>query len=223
MLLPALLHAAELARRDDAAAEKLGWHLATKAYTFRTLTLAETIEITGSLGLKYFEMDPNQKLSPDDPTPINPKLSLEKRAEVKKMFSAAGIQPISIGVLKLNPNEAEIRSWFQLAKDLGLREIICEPPAEAVPIVSKLCDEFQMDAAIHNHPKPSHYAEPEVVLAAIQGQSARLGACTDVGHWTRSGLNTVDCLHKMQGHIVSLHFKDVDAHKKDVPWGDRHE
>ena len=173
-LTPVLMRAADSAKRDDAAAEKLGWHLATKAYTFRTQTLAETIEITRTLGLKYFEMNPNQKLSPEDPTPIDPKLSPEQRANIKQRFVAAGIQPVSIGVLKLQPNEAEVRDWFKLAKDLGLQEIICEPSAAALPIVSNLCDEFQLDAAIHNHPKPSHYAEPEVVLTAIQGRAIDL-------------------------------------------------
>jgi sugar phosphate isomerase/epimerase len=57
------------------------------------------------------------------------------------------------------------------------------------------------------------------VLDAIQGHSARIGACADVGHWTRSGLNAVECLHKLSGHVITLHFKDVNDQKKDVPWG----
>ena len=49
-----------------------------------------------------------------------------------------------------------------------------------------------------------------------------MGACADVGHWMRSGLDPVECLKKLDGHIIALHFKDLNemgmkAH--DVPWG----
>jgi sugar phosphate isomerase/epimerase len=49
-----------------------------------------------------------------------------------------------------------------------------------------------------------------------------MGACADVGHWMRSGLDPLECIKKLDGHIICLHFKDLnemgpDAH--DVPWG----
>src|SRR5690606_14641597 len=77
--------------------------------------------------------------------------------------------------------------------------------------------------AIHNHPKPSHYWNPDQVLAAISGASPRVGACADIGHWVRSGLDPIECLKKLEGHIIEFHMKDLnekgveEAH--DVPWG----
>jgi sugar phosphate isomerase/epimerase len=75
---------------------------------------------------------------------------------------------------------------------------------------------------LHNHPKPSYYWNPDTVLAALQGQSNRIGACADIGHWVRSGLDPVESVRKLEGHIVQLHFKDLNekspkAH--DVHWG----
>ncbi len=29
----------------------------------------------------------------------------------------------------------------------------------------------------------------------------------------------VECLRKLQGRIIELHFKDINAQKVDVPWG----
>ena len=60
------------------------------------------------------------------------------------------------------------------------------------------------------------------MLAAIDGRSKLLGACADVGHWVRSGLDPVECLKKLEGRVICLHFKDLNekspkAH--DVPWG----
>ncbi len=205
--------------RDDSAAEKLGWHLANKEYTFRNLTLFETIDITRSLGLKYFELNPTLKVSKENPATIDPNLSPEARTAIKKKFADAGVQVVGFGVVKLTKDEAADRKTFQLAKDLGIQILVSEPEAGSFDILDKLCDEFQISIAIHNHPSPSPYWKPDLVLAAIQGHNKRIGACADVGHWTRSGLNAVECLHQLAGHIVSLHFKDVDDNKKDVPWG----
>ena len=76
--------------------------------------------------------------------------------------------------------------------------------------------------AIHEHPKGhSIYWDPDSVLAAIKGRSPLMGACTDVGHWMSSGLDPVECLKKLDGHIICLHFKDLNemARAHDVPWG----
>jgi hypothetical protein len=50
----------------------------------------------------------------------------------------------------------------------------------------------------------------------------RGGACADTGRWMRSELNPVEQLKKLEGRIISFHFKDLNkfgggAH--DVPWG----
>ena len=89
--------------------------------------------------------------------------------------------------------------------------------------MEKLCEEYQIRVAIHDHPKGrSIYWHPDLVLAAIKGRTPLMGACADVGHWMRSYLNPVECLKKLEGRVLALHFKDLnqqgpDAH--DVPWG----
>jgi sugar phosphate isomerase/epimerase len=60
------------------------------------------------------------------------------------------------------------------------------------------------------------------VVKACKGHGNRIGACADTGHWARSGLKPIECLKKLEGRIISFHFKDLnqlglDAH--DVPWG----
>jgi sugar phosphate isomerase/epimerase len=49
-----------------------------------------------------------------------------------------------------------------------------------------------------------------------------IGSCADVGHWVRSGLDPIECLKKLEGRVIALHFKDLNekapkAH--DEPWG----
>lgn len=205
--------------RDDSAAEKLGWHLATKAYTFRAITLYETIDITHALGLKYFELNPTQKLSAENPVNTNDTLTPELRAALKAKFAAAGIKVTNYGVVKLTNDEAADRKVFDFAKDMGIETIVSEPTADSFDLLDKLTAEYGIKVAIHNHPAPSTYFDPEIVLKAIQGHSASIGACADTGHWTRSGLNAVDCLKNLDGHVITSHFKDTNDQKKDVPYG----
>lgn len=205
--------------RDDSPAEKLGWHLATKAYTFRAITLYETIEITRSLGLKYFELNPTQKLRPENPVNTNDTLTPELRAALKAKFADAGIKVVNYGVVKLTNDEAADRKVFDFAKDMGIETIVSEPDPDSYDLLDKLTAEYGINVAVHNHPMPSRYWSPDFVLGTIQGHSARIGVCADTGHWTRSGLSAVESLKKLEGHIITLHFKDVDDQKKDVPWG----
>jgi sugar phosphate isomerase/epimerase len=122
----------------------------------------------------------------------------------------------------LPADEAKSRKVFEFAKKWGIGVLVAEPEPDALDTVEKLCKEYNIKVAIHDHPKPSHYWNPDTVLAAIKGRTPLLGACADVGHWMRSGLDPLECLKKLQGHIICLHFKDLNemgpkAH--DVPWG----
>jgi sugar phosphate isomerase/epimerase len=46
------------------------------------------------------------------------------------------------------------------------------------------------------------------VLAAIKGHK-NIGSCADVGHWARNGVNPVEALKKLAGHIYGVHLKDI--------------
>jgi hypothetical protein len=56
------------------------------------------------------------------------------------------------------------------------------------------------------------------VLKVCEGRSKRIGACADTGHWMRSELNPLEQIKKLEGRIISLHFKDLDQ-GHDVIWG----
>jgi sugar phosphate isomerase/epimerase len=144
--------------------------------------------------------------------------------ELKKKLGDCGVKLVNYGVCNLSQKQDDSRKVFDFAKDMGIETIVSEPPEEAMEMLDKMCTEYGMNIAIHNHPKyaGAHYWNPDTVLKACQGCSKRIGACADTGHWVRSGLNPLESLKKLNGRIVSLHFKDLneqgpDAH--DVPWG----
>jgi sugar phosphate isomerase/epimerase len=108
---------------------------------------------------------------------------------------------------------------------MGMEYITCEPALDDWDLVEKLSEEYGIRIAVHNHPKPSTYWNPDNLLEAIGGRSNMIGSCADVGHWRREGLNQLECLKKLEGRIISLHFKDIAAKKEgeqeqhDVIWG----
>ena len=219
VLLALLPLALQKPARDDAAAEKLGWRLGAQAWTFRDRTAFEAIDTSAKLGLKYIELYPGQALSPEHKdVQVGVGLSDAQRDSLLKKLSDAHVKAVSFGVVSFSKDETEARKIFDFAKKMGLENVSCEPEPDACEMVDKLCNEYGINAAIHDHPKPSHYWSPEIVLAAVKDRSKRMGACADTGHWKRSGLVPVDCLKQCAGRVIELHFKDI-TDGVDQPWG----
>lgn len=201
-----------------------GWHLGSQAYTFRLFTFYEAAEKVASAGMDWIEAYPGQRLSPENPDlRMNHDLPSDLREEVKKMLEETGVKVINYGVVGLPNDEEKCRQVFDFARDMGIETIVSEPPEEAFELIDRLCGEYQINVAIHNHPEPSDYWDPNTVLKVCEGRSRRIGACGDTGHWMRSGVNPIEALKLLEGRIISMHVKDLnefgirEAH--DVPWG----
>lgn len=206
--------------RDDAAAEALEWELGAQCWTFREFTFLETVAKAESLGLRYLEIFPGQAFG-DGAGKVGHDMPVALRDRMVVEAAAAGITIGAYGVVNADSAEGW-RAIFDFARALNLRSISTEPKPEWLDTVEALCEETGIRAAIHNHPEPSRYWHPETVLKAIEGRSALMGACADTGHWTRSGLDPVECLRMLEGRIISLHFKDLNRNARrahDVPWG----
>jgi sugar phosphate isomerase/epimerase len=227
------------AAKAASAADELGWQMAIHAYTFRKFSIFECIDKTAALGLSYMSLSGSVNLGGAD-TVSTTQISDEQAAAIQKAVAAKGIKLVNIGVVKLPPEEAESRKVFEFAKKMGIDTLVAEPEPAALDTVEKLCKEYNIKVAIHNHPKPSHYWNPDTVLEAVKGRTPLMGSCADTGHWLRSGLDPLECLKKLDGRVICLHFKDLvpegnkaqtdaaasEKKKKaesrnmhDVPWG----
>jgi len=107
---------------------------------------------------------------------------------------------------------------FAFASAMGMEYISCEPALKDWDLVEKLAKQYNIKISVHNHPKPSDYWNPDNLLQAISKRSALLGSCADVGHWNREGLDQIACLKKLQGRLISLHFKDIQAKGSSDKW-----
>jgi sugar phosphate isomerase/epimerase len=202
-------------------AEKLGWRLGCQAYTFNRFTFFEAVDKTASLGLHYIEGYPGQQISKKLSAAMGTDMTAAQRKEVLKKLADSGVKMVNFGVGGCD------RKHFEFAKQMGVETLVAEPNEKEFDAIDKCCGEYRINLAIHNHPRPSPYWNPDTVLKVCRGHSKRIGACADTGHWARSGFKPLDCLKKLAGRIVSLHFKDLnqmgpgtaDKPTHDVPWG----
>ena len=209
--------------QEPTPAEKLGWQLAIHSYTFQKFSIFDAIDKSAALGVKYMSVSGSAIV--DGTNRVSTvTLSDEQRAAIDERLRARGFGNfVNMGVVQLPADEAKSRKVFEFAKKWGINVLVAEPATNALDTVEKLCKEYNIKVAIHDHPKGhSIYWNPESVLAAIKGRTPLMGACADVGHWMRSGLDPVECLKQLEGHVICLHFKDLNqmgpqAH--DVPWG----
>jgi sugar phosphate isomerase/epimerase len=209
------------AKNSKAPESGLGWKLGAQAYTFRMFSFFEALDKIDSCGLKYVEAYPGQKIGGGMEGNMDFKMDEAKRTAILRRAKEKGIKIVSFGVVS-PANEQDWEQLFQFAQAMGLENITTEPNPAVLRLVSSLADKYKINVAIHNHPTPSRYWHPDTVLNNLRGLSARVGACADIGHWVRSGLDPVECLKKLEGHVIQLHMKDLhqksrDAH--DVPWG----
>jgi sugar phosphate isomerase/epimerase len=222
--------------QNQSPAEQLGWTLAVHSYTFQKFSILEAIDKTAAVGVKHMSISGSVNL-PDAAGNFTKsstiRMTTNDVAAITARMKAKGIDPVfvNMGVVKPGIDEAESRKIFEGAKRLGITVLVAEPEThdkmeELGPVmdaVEKLAIEYNIKVAIHNHPGPrSFYWHPDTVAAAVKGRSPLLGACADVGHWVRSGLDPVACLKQLEGRVITLHFKDLNvlgpkAH--DVPWG----
>jgi sugar phosphate isomerase/epimerase len=184
-----------------------GFKLGVQMWTFRMFSFSDALNKVDSSGIKNIEAFIGQNLGGGMSGKYGLDMSPETIAKLKALLNKHGIQAVAMGVI-VPKDKAEWIKTFELAKNLGMSYITAEPIKNQWDLVDSLAGVYGIPVAIHDHPKPNMYWSPDSVLAAIQGHT-HIGSCADVGHWARNGLNPVDCLKKLEGHIIGVHLKDI--------------
>jgi len=201
------------------AAQRLGWRLGCCAYSFNRFTFYETLDKVAALGLQYLVGFSWQKLSPDKPDALfTETMSAAQRREAIQRLADSGLKMPGCYFNKWEDLDS-CRRLFDFAAELGMEFVVGEPPTAKLDMLEKLCDEYTINLAIHNHARPTPNWQPETVLKMLEGRSPRVGACCDTGHWARSQLDPVATLRLLAGRIITFDLKDVDASGKCVPFG----
>jgi|SRR5450432_239988 len=198
-----------------------GFILGVQMWTFSKFTFAEALDRVDSTGIKNIEAYDKQKLGGGITGNFGLNMDPASRDQIMELLKKKGIHIIAMGVIV----PVDLPGWikaFEIAKAFGMHYITSEPIKTQWDLIDSLAGIYHIDVAIHDHPIPNPYWSPDSVLAAIKGHR-HIGACADVGHWARNGLNPVECLKKLEGHILGVHLKDIvkfnDPNARDTAVG----
>lgn len=202
--------------------KRYGWTLSAHTYTFKQFTFVQALDKADSCGLHSIEIFMGQEIGGGITEKMDYRMDNSLRKKIKQLIKERGIRLTAMGVVN-GTTEEEWKQIFEFASKMGISIINSEPDKQFLPLVGKLASQHKIKVGIHNHPIPSQYWHPDSVLTAIAiANSPYVGACADIGHWLRSGLDPVSCLKLFKGKLFSLHFKDLIAKGKkthDVHWG----
>ena len=198
------------------------WKFGVALWTFHTFNFPQALDKVDSSGLKYIEPNTFHKTGPELKDSMILQLSPWGIEKLKSLVAQKGLTVGSIYIV----GDSTIQSWkkqFDIAKQFGVPFVTTEPPINMWDSIDSLAGAYGIKVAIHEHWKgTSHYWNPDTVLLAIKDHP-NFGACADLGHWPKSGIDPVEAVKKLSGHIIGVHLKDIAAFNdptlKDVPVG----
>ncbi len=207
---------------DKPTSKAVDWKLGVALYTFSTMSFPEQLAYADSASLKYVEGFVFAKSGKELKDTVLFKLSPAGIQNLKKKVADQGLKMESIYVVG-GKNVADWKRDFEVAKAFGVKYVTGEPPRNMWDSVDSLAGIYGIKVALHNHWKEnSIYWHPDSVLAALKGHP-NFGACPDLGHYPKSGINPVDALKKLEGKIIGIHLKDIAEYNnnkiQDVPVG----
>ncbi len=137
--------------------------------------------------------------------------ALDRAAEVKKKFEAAGIELHAFNYsFREDFTDAEIERGFQMAQIMGAKKITASSNVSTARRVDPFARKYKIFAGMHNHSRivPNEFATPEDFTAAMQGMSKYIAVNLDIGHFWAANFDPVAYLKQNHERIVTLHIKD---------------
>jgi sugar phosphate isomerase/epimerase len=186
----------------DAKDPYLGFKMGIQSYSLREFKVEAALEHTKALGLKYWE-------SFSSHLPIT---SVPKQIEAhKELLAKYGVTLISYGVLGFDTNENAAREKFEFAKAMGIKSLSADPTPDKATfdLLDKLCAEYDVAIAIHNHGPGHRYNKISDVEKVVKDRHPKIGACVDTGHYLRSDEDPVEAVQRLGKRVFGCHVKDV--------------
>ena len=198
------------------------WKFGVALWTFHTVNFPQSLDKVDSTGLKYIEPNTFHAAGPELKDSMILRLSPAGIDKLKTLIAQKGLVCESIYIV----GDSTLSSWkkqFDIARQLGVKYVTTEPPLKMWDSIDSLAGAYGLKVAIHEHWKGfSHYWDPDTTLMALKGHP-NFGVCADLGHWPKSGIDPLDAVKKLSGHIIGIHLKDIAAYNnpalKDVVVG----
>jgi len=144
----------------------------------------------------------------------------ETFGEVVAVHDKAGVKIVSLGVQTFVGDTDVERNWFECAKIAGAKYISAHFRVDsfttAIPSTAKLCEEYGIKVAIHNHGGYMFGGQPDVLDYMLKIGGPQIGLNIDTAWCMQIGPNQgkpVEWAKKYAGRIYGVHYKDFTFDK----------
>ena len=185
------------------------FRLGIQSYCFRKfLPLDELIEALKQAGLSYVEIWPRHIPFDGDEAEQDKALATLK---------ANGITVDSYGCINFDTDEAKNRSILDFCKKAGVEAISADPDPESYDLMEHLCDEYDINLAVHNHGRRHRYGRYEQLDELLGRTSPRFGLCLDTAWLLDAGGDPVAALDRFRDRLYGVHLKDFVFDEEGKP------
>jgi sugar phosphate isomerase/epimerase len=224
-----------------------GVRIGAQSYSFRGMSMDDTIAAMASIGLSYCELWQGHVETRDAigaPAALPEAASRQERQaaqrealrawrlsvpldhfrDIRRRFDAAGVTLTAYNLSFQNDfTDAEIGRGFEMARALGVGVITASAKVGTAARLDPFAQKHGVTVAFHNHSHVAddEFARPEDFAAALAGGSRFLAINLDIGHFNGAGFDPLPYLETHHDRIVSLHLKDkLRAGDRNMPWGE---
>jgi sugar phosphate isomerase/epimerase len=176
-----------------------GWQIGVQSYSLREFNVHDAVRHIQGMGIHFVEFYSKH---------LDLNASDDKIAEVRKLLEEADIKLNAHGVNSFTKDHEANRKIYAFAKKAGIRNITANPSPDSFDSLGKLCEEFDIRIAIHNHGPKDRYNKISDVVNALKDRHPHIGACVDTGHFIRSKEDPVKAVRELKGRVFAVHLKD---------------
>jgi len=174
--------------------------LGIQSYCFRKfLPLNELIDALKQAGLSYVEIWPRHIPFDADEAEQDKALGTLKEN---------GITIDSYGCVNFGADEAKSRQILDFCRKAGVKAISADPDPESYDLMERLCDQYDINLAVHNHGRRHRYGRYEQLNELFGRTSPRFGLCLDTAWLLQVGEDPVEALDRYQDRLYGVHLKD---------------
>jgi len=175
------------------ARERLGWRLGLEAHG----PLFEAVDRASELGLPFVGALVSRDVGAGISARLGPGLEEDILREIRMRLGLAGVRLLACDCPSVPADPEGLRRLFEFGRRLGVELFRAAPPAEALDVVGKLCDEFDIRLALPG-------GDPDRVLEACRGRSPRIGAWADAEEWERKGVDPARAVPALGERLMAV-------------------
>lgn len=196
------------------------FHVGIAGFTFHKFKLDETLQMMKRVDVRYLCIK-------DFHLPL--KSTPEQIAAFHEKCKKFNVTGYAVGPIYMQ-SEEQAKDAFEYAKRVGVKTVVGVPvemrkvngknerfgSRKLLVYIEKLCKEFDMRYAIHNHgpDMPNLFPTAENGWELIKDLDPRVGFCLDIGHQYRAGYDPVSAIYAYPDRIHDVHLKNVSENTR---------